>query len=384
MFDYTQKDFWGAPWYPYWSLIVMSIFLGFLGGDHFFLRSPLSGLLKMIVNFCTFGLWYFYDLIQIFTDKDSVMTNGLSAPLSGGLGIGKGMFTDGLPKDTPTSKSPFRYLLYMMTIFMPFGFDAFIAGDSNAAFARFLTFFIPFLWPIGFFWGCFIIGKSLLYPKILFENGTTRFFPFTFFMDPEGPSKLGPKDFNIDPKCDAGGSKGFFRGIFDAIIGIITPFLQAAINIILPGVQPAVIAGATAVEAGATAATAALGTAKATADLATSAVQAAIEPVSDGVGVASTIVQKVPGAVAALPSTADAVASSLAKQSGGGLDLGLSLGLGSSLGDGPAFGALFFVLIVLMGTGAVLGFLRVQKQIANARNGNPSAKDDSPPKPHVF
>ena len=374
MFDYTQKDFWGAPWYPYWSLIVMSIFLGFVGGDHFFLRSPLSGILKMIVNICTFGLWYFYDLIQIFADKDSVMTNGLSAPLSGGLGIGKGMFTDGLPKDTPTSKAPFRYLLYMMTIFLPFGFDAFIAGDSNAAFARFLTFFIPLLWPIGFFWGCFVVGKSLLYPKMIFNDGTSRFFPFSFFMDPVGPSKLGPKDFNIDESCATKGSKGFFSGIIANIIGILTPPIQAAVNVVLPGVQPAIVAGATAVEAAATAGTAVLRTGAATADLATSAVKAAVEPVSEGVGLASTIVQKVPGAVSALPETADAVASSLAKQSGGGL----------GLGDGPAFSALFVVLMVLMGTGAVLGFLRVQKQIANSRNGKPSAKDDSPPKPHVF
>jgi MFS family permease len=60
------------------------------------------------------------------------------------------------------------------------------------------------------------------------------------------------------------------------------------------------------------------------------------------------------------------------------------LGGGIGLGDGPAFSALVIVLMVLMGTGAVLGFLRVQKQIANARNDNPSVKDDSPPKPHVL
>ena len=57
MFDYTQQPFWRGPWYPYWSLIIISIFGGLFGLDHFWLRSPLTGVLKMIVNIFGLGIW---------------------------------------------------------------------------------------------------------------------------------------------------------------------------------------------------------------------------------------------------------------------------------------------------------------------------------------
>ena len=106
-FDYTRKQFWGGPWYPYWSLAVVSVMCGFVGLDHFWLRSPTTGILKFIVNLFGFGIWWIYDLIQIFGEKDNVMEHGLTAPFAGPLGIGAGMFRDNQP-DAPLSKSPFR------------------------------------------------------------------------------------------------------------------------------------------------------------------------------------------------------------------------------------------------------------------------------------
>ena len=77
MFDYTQSKFWGGPWYSYTTLRIISTLGGFFGLDHLWLRSPLSGFLKFIINILTLGLWYFYDLLQIFGEKESVMKNGL-------------------------------------------------------------------------------------------------------------------------------------------------------------------------------------------------------------------------------------------------------------------------------------------------------------------
>ena len=65
-FDYTQKPFWRGVWYPYWSLILVSILGGLFGLDHWYLRSPVSGVLKLIVNVLTFGLWYFYDILVLY------------------------------------------------------------------------------------------------------------------------------------------------------------------------------------------------------------------------------------------------------------------------------------------------------------------------------
>ena len=50
VFDYTQKAYWGGPWYPYWSLLLVSVFGGFIGLDHLYLRSPTTGICKFIVN----------------------------------------------------------------------------------------------------------------------------------------------------------------------------------------------------------------------------------------------------------------------------------------------------------------------------------------------
>jgi hypothetical protein len=197
MFDYTQSKFWGGSWYPYWSLILITVIGGFIGLDHLWLRSPLSAFLKFIINILTLGLWYFYDILQILGEKDSVMKNGLSAPIIGPLGIGAGMFKDSNP-DGPTAKSPYKFMAYMFLMLIPFGFDLYIAGDTNGAFIKFLLtiLLIPFVLPffISIIWGFINAARSTFMPKELFTKGTYRMFPVSWFMDPFGPSTLGPVD----------------------------------------------------------------------------------------------------------------------------------------------------------------------------------------------
>ena len=158
MFDYTQKSFWGGSWYPYWSLIIISIIGGLFGLDHFWLRSPLTGTLKFFVNIFSLGLWYFYDLVQILGEKESVMKNGLSAPIIGPLGIGAGMFRDNNPNE-PLAKAPYKFLAYLILAFLPFGFEFFLAGDSNGAMAKFICTIIFFLWPIAIIWSVVNVGR---------------------------------------------------------------------------------------------------------------------------------------------------------------------------------------------------------------------------------
>jgi len=244
MFDYTQSKFWGGPWYSYTMLTVISLIGGLFGLDHLWLRSPLSAFLKFIVNILTLGLWYFYDLLQLFGEKESVMKNGLGAPFVGPLGIGAGMFVDSNP-NAEKAKAPYYFLLYMFLLWVPFGLDFFIAGNSYGALAKAFCTVLFLLWPIAFIWGFVNIGRAVFTPKTLFTQGTYHMFPVSMFLGTNGPSTLGPTDVNNVDEC---GSRG-----------LLLPTIAA----LIPGFVPATSAVSTAVMTGANAATVALTASKA-------------------------------------------------------------------------------------------------------------------------
>ena len=411
MFDYTQGKYWGGPSYSYWTLIVISVLGGCIGLDHLWMRSPQTAILKALLMIPTLGLWYFYDLLQIFGEKDLVMKYGLSAPCVGPLGVGAEMFLDDHPGITEDkkSKSVLRYMAYFFLLWLPFGFDLYIAGDTNGAGARFLSSIIPFLWPIGFIWGCLNIIRAIASPKSVFDNGTSRMFPFTFFMNDTGPSKLGPKDIGFDTTCDPGGSKGFFAGILSSV----TYIFSMVANILLPGVQPAIQAMS--------------GFVASLFGFSSAVVKAATNPAAATTAVASTIVQTAPSALAGTQGMAEGVGAKLqesataqiaqravqrAVQTGGAR---IMSGTMSGSISGPtgtdvfAFPALMFALVALLTTGGVLAFLRLKRYYDLSRNvdesdqssqsgqsgqssqssqpgqpGSNTRRDDSPPRPHVL
>jgi len=383
MFEHTQGKYWGGPWYSYWTLIVISVLGGFIGLDHLWMRSPQTAVLKTLLMIPTLGLWYFYDLLQIFGDKDLVMKYGLSAPVTGALGIGAEMFTDDHP-GVKTSKSPFRYLGYLFLTWFPFGFDFFIAGDTNGAMARFLTTILFFLWPIGFIWGCFNIIKATFMPRTLFDYGTTRMFPFNFFMNPTGPSKLGPKDIGLDDTCAPGGSHGFFGGIFHGILGIFQAILGSVAAVLLPGVQPFILAAATAGKA-------IMDFVRSLFGLSAAVVTEATKPAAAIAGVASKAAQQ--GAQLATSSALSMPATAVGAQAVGAV--GVMRGGAILSQDLVTFPALIFVFVAILGVGSVLGFLELKRQYdlsrneparndASGSNGTKSEKNDTPPKPYVL
>lgn len=365
-FQYTQREYWGGSWYPYWTLMVITVLGGLFGLDHFWLRSPVSGVAKVFVNLFTFGLWYVYDIVQIFKDKELVMKHGLSAPIVGPLGIGAGVFKDTNP-DGISAKSPFRWFLYLILTMLPFGFDFFIAGDTNGAFARFLTSFIWFLWPIGFVWGILSTARAIFMPQSLWDNGTYRMFPFNFFMSTYGPSTLGPKDVpDRADACDPGGASGFWR----SMIGFLPPFLQTAVATFFPGVV-------TAVEGVAAATTAVAGTAKIAANSAGQVISAATGTAVPVISAVSTVAKELPGAVTAVGRAGDIAGQELQKLSNPAT-LQKMVGGGSS---SSAFEdtAVFALLVAVIGGGAYLGYSRYMQKKASSRNDKSS--DDTPPKP---
>jgi hypothetical protein len=62
--------------------------------DHLFLRSPGTGFLK-VITFGGLGLWWLWDLVQLFGEKERVLKYGMSAPFDIWTGIGQGMIYDG-------------------------------------------------------------------------------------------------------------------------------------------------------------------------------------------------------------------------------------------------------------------------------------------------
>lgn len=255
LFEHTQKKYWGGAWYPYWTLIVATILGGFFGLDHFWLRSPLSGIIKAVLNFFTLGLWYFYDILQVVTEQERVQKYGLSAPVFGPLGIGAGMFRSaegGGAEGEPLGKSPLRYVLYVIMLFIPFtfGLEYVVAGDMGGAIFKFLT---TLLIPIGIIYTFMNIIYAVVTPKSLFEGGTYHLFPANLFIGPRGvaaASVLGPKDVpEPSESCSVGLGAIFspFVELLKHAVNNITAPATAAVG----AVAGAVTAGATAVKTGA-------------------------------------------------------------------------------------------------------------------------------------
>lgn len=368
-FDYTQKAFWGGSWYPYWSLILISILGGLFGLDHIFLRSPVSGFLKFIFNIPTLGLWFFYDLIQILGEKDKVMKYGLSAPIVGALGIGAGMFTDNDPTG-PRAKSPFRYLGYLLLTCLPFGFDFYLAGDTNGAFARFLTSFIIFLWPIGFIWGLISMFRAFFMPKTLFKEGTYRMFPMTYFMDANGPSVLGPVDLpEGKDTCTTG-------GITSTLLAPVAAVAESALGILLPGVAPATAAISGAVQAGAM-------TAKTAADSTSKMIEAATKPATTAITQGSAVIQQVPQAISSLPAVGATAISKLASATTPeGLEKLAQKGGGFIDTDYSNIG-LFVLFALILGGGSFMAAkrLNILPTTILSKKTNGQERNDNPPEP---
>jgi hypothetical protein len=66
---------------------------GLIGLDHFYLRSPLTGLAKAL-TLGGFLLWYIWDIVQVYTEPERVLNRGLAAPMDTVVGIAQGMITD--------------------------------------------------------------------------------------------------------------------------------------------------------------------------------------------------------------------------------------------------------------------------------------------------
>lgn len=87
---------WGEPQFTKFGMLIFTAIFGFFGLHHVLLRSPLTGLLCMIVNFMTLGYWYFFDLAQLWeTSADDLNKYGLGSPFLWQFGVAVGMWKGG-------------------------------------------------------------------------------------------------------------------------------------------------------------------------------------------------------------------------------------------------------------------------------------------------
>ncbi len=383
--DYTQKKFWGGSYYSYWTVLAISVIFGFIGLDHLYLRSPLTFLLKAIANIFTFGLWFFYDIFQLVSEKENVMEYGLRAPLLGPLGVGAGMFRDN-DSSGPEAKSPYRFLGFMATLFLP-GFSYAFAGDLNGGMAQFASLFFPPLWLVLIAWMVYNGYRTFFKTGSLFSEGMPRIFPWNWWvMDDEGKNYLGPKD--VVPKTcaeDAGGVLGFFQRILTSIVSpIVGPLSETLLG---PYGQAIKATGQTLATTATAAGEIVSKTAEGAKEIVNLAVDTGIPIAKTGVGLASVVGQ----GPDLLQGTKDQVLQNLEGYKNIGLLTKIADGKMSNPLDGSRIGTVsmvgggmddlpiapFLAVVgIVIGAGAI-AFLRYGKKTHVNTNG----PDDKPPQP---
>jgi hypothetical protein len=235
----SRIEFWNKPQFTQSGMWWFTLVFGFFGLHHFYLRSPQTGLIFLILNFISLGYLWAYDMVQLSSSggytTETLNKHGLAHPW-GPLGLAQGMwkepeksmFPDILSSPASASASgegvakdrdprgtmvggalgskeeeppnPLWFLLYALAIpCAPLA--QLIAGDTNNAVSRFADLTII---PLGFMFYLF----AMLYDYwILFTNpadllvaGSKRFFPFTYLgMDADGHSSLLTGKSEIKP-----------------------------------------------------------------------------------------------------------------------------------------------------------------------------------------
>lgn len=383
-FGYTGASYWGGAWYPYWSLMLITVLGGLFGLDHFWLRSPLSGSLKILVNLLTFGAWWIYDIIQVFSHKERVLKTGLSVPFFGAQGIATGVFKDE-PGVEGEARSPWRWLGYLVVLSMPisFGMESVLGGDMIGGLIKFLCTLNPLTWILIILWKIVDVYRAFATPSSVWEVGLLRFFPWNMFIDTYKPTFMGP----TDPMPGAGARFAGF-GVIGEAVGM--------------AVQPIVDTALTPVKAVTGAVTAVAETARVTADSASTLMKAATGVAAPIVSTASSVVQTVPKVASAIPQITSGVTQKLSAlqnpkaltnlatkqvpgfQGAQGQLVKSMMGGGSSSSSSTTdmFG-IGLMSVLILGGGIAMGALRIKEVFGETlkKNGTDSRRDDRPPNP---
>ena len=159
LFERTQLKYWNFSTLDYSLYTGLAVFLGLFAIDQLYLRSPLSFLIKLVINLMTFGFLWFYDAAQALFNKDEIKIFGVNIPflssLIGPTGIGAGMFLD-IPAGMPVQYKEMsnNFLIYSLVLLVTglFGGDSFLLGDSMSGFIRMFSCISIIGLPVAFAW----------------------------------------------------------------------------------------------------------------------------------------------------------------------------------------------------------------------------------------
>ena len=176
--------FWGGkPDRNYYVFVVLSILFGFIGVDHFYLRSYATGTQKFIMNLFTLGLWHWWDVSQIVSDGQKIRQEGLTGPFDWLRGIGRGVFTP-LPAEGGTQEeyaAPKSYLLYtfLAVFFGWLGLDKFYMGTWGQGLLKLISCFNIFLILFGWLWVLWDAAHAFFMTDSILKDGISPPIPYS-------------------------------------------------------------------------------------------------------------------------------------------------------------------------------------------------------------
>lgn len=178
----TTLEYWKASTQNYTWYWVLAVFFGWAGLDMFYLRSPIAGVVKVILNIFTLGFIWFYDALQATFNKDQIEVTGPISPFYGPIGIAGGMFMDQPGAEEQKSKHA-NMLLYGIVLIATglFGGDSFLVGDKLSGYIRIIALITIFFSPIAFIWWVYKLYLYFIRTDQLLDQN------YEFFGAPEPP-----------------------------------------------------------------------------------------------------------------------------------------------------------------------------------------------------
>lgn len=259
----SDIDTWKHADRNYFVFVILSVLLGLIGADHFYLRSFHTGMMKIVLNIFTLGMWHYWDLIQIVYDGRKIREEGLTSPFDWICGIGRGVFTSAkTDADSKKYVAEKSYLVYAaLAIFFGFlGADKFYMGETWQGVAKLLSVFNIFLFLFGLLWVLWDAFNALFMTKSILENGISVPLPYNMFfkevidgkqflvthvVTPEDAAKGGFSGIDLNPLSLFNKLKDeiekmipavpipsiSYKGLYsDLVVPFMTPTVVAAIN----------------------------------------------------------------------------------------------------------------------------------------------------------